>query len=88
MSANANPERDPLIRGLVLLMSVAIVVALTFDGVSHRGGTTATVLPANPAFADTVLRRALAGRLDVEPLAPLDDELELAAHERARELRR
>ncbi len=41
------------------------------------------VLPANPAFADALLRRALAPRTGGEPLAPLDDELETLAHQHA-----
>jgi CobQ-like glutamine amidotransferase family enzyme len=41
------------------------------------------ILPANPAFADALLRRALAPRTGGEPLAPLDDELEAAAHANA-----
>jgi len=46
------------------------------------------VLPANPAFADALLERALAHRTGGAPLAPLDDTLELAAHRRARNVRR
>src|SRR5205807_4519614 len=38
------------------------------------------VLPVNPAFADTLLTRALAHRTGGEPLAALDDELEQRAH--------
>jgi lipid II isoglutaminyl synthase (glutamine-hydrolysing) len=41
------------------------------------------VLPSNPAFADAILRRALASRTGGAPLAPLDDELEAAAHANA-----
>jgi CobQ-like glutamine amidotransferase family enzyme len=37
------------------------------------------LLPKNPHFADLLIRRALARR-GVEELAPLDDNLELAAH--------
>ena len=41
------------------------------------------LLPRNPWFADRVLADALAHRTGGEPpeLEPLDDELELAAHE-------
>ena len=46
------------------------------------------VLPANPAFADALLERALAHRTGGAPLAPLDDSVELAAHRGARGLRR
>ncbi|HXY72437.1 MAG TPA: glutamine amidotransferase [Actinomycetota bacterium] len=46
------------------------------------------VLPANPRFADELLRMALAERLGGEPLAPLDDALEEAAHSAARSRRR
>jgi CobQ-like glutamine amidotransferase family enzyme len=45
------------------------------------------VLPANPAFADALLERALAYRTAGAPLAALDDSVELAAHRRARGLR-
>jgi CobQ-like glutamine amidotransferase family enzyme len=41
------------------------------------------VLPLNPAFADALLRRALAPRTGGVPLARLDDELETAAHTHA-----
>ena len=41
------------------------------------------VLPSNPAFADALLRRALAPRTGGEPLAPLDDQEEAAAHDHA-----
>jgi len=46
------------------------------------------VLPANPRFADELLRMALAERLDGSPLEPLDDALEEAAHAAARSRRR
>ena len=46
------------------------------------------VLPSNPAFSDTLLQRALAGRTGGGELAPLDDSPELAAHRAARSLRR
>jgi len=46
------------------------------------------VLPANPAFADELLRIALADRLEGKPLEPLDDTLEEAAHAAARSRRR
>jgi len=46
------------------------------------------VLPANPRFADGLLRLALAERLDGKPLEPLDDRLEEAAHLAARSRRR
>jgi len=46
------------------------------------------VLPANPGFADTLLSRALARLTGGEPLRPLDDAIETAAHDRARELSR
>ena len=41
------------------------------------------VLPTNPAFADAILRRALTPLTGGEPLAPLDDDLETAAHANA-----
>jgi len=46
------------------------------------------VLPANPRFADELLRTALADRLEGTALEPLDDELEEAAHAAARSRRR
>ena len=46
------------------------------------------VLPANPRFADELLRTALADLLERKPLEPLDDELEEAAHAAARSRRR
>ncbi|MCA1833770.1 MAG: type 1 glutamine amidotransferase [Actinomycetota bacterium] len=46
------------------------------------------VLPANPELADALLERALAKRLDGEPLKPLDDSLEEAAHRESRHRRR
>ncbi|HET6208735.1 MAG TPA: glutamine amidotransferase, partial [Jatrophihabitans sp.] len=39
------------------------------------------VLAKSPAFADELLRRALARRGNPDPLQPLDDSLELAAAE-------
>ena len=41
------------------------------------------VLPSNPAFADALLRRALAPRTGGGPLEPLDDHEEAAAHQHA-----
>jgi CobQ-like glutamine amidotransferase family enzyme len=46
------------------------------------------VLPANPRFADELLRMALAERLAGRPLEPLDDTLEESAHAAARSRRR
>ncbi|MBI3647357.1 MAG: glutamine amidotransferase [Actinobacteria bacterium] len=46
------------------------------------------VLPATPAFADALLRRALAPRTKGAPLEPLNDRLEEEAHALARTLRR
>jgi UDP-N-acetylmuramoyl-L-alanyl-D-glutamate--2,6-diaminopimelate ligase len=43
-------------------------------------------VPANPAFADAILQRALEPATGGEPLAPLPDDLEWVAHDRARHL--
>ena len=42
-----------------------------------------SLLPKNPAFADTLITQALARRYGAVDLAPLDDTLETNAHKRA-----
>jgi hypothetical protein len=48
--AHGNPERDPMFRGLVVLMAVGMIVALAFDGFNRRArGATPTIAAASPA---------------------------------------
>jgi lipid II isoglutaminyl synthase (glutamine-hydrolysing) len=43
-----------------------------------------SLLPKNPHFADHLIRTALKNRYDIDfPLEPINDELEILAHERA-----
>jgi plastocyanin len=34
-----DPERDPLFRGIVIVMLAVVAVAMVFDGLTHRGAT-------------------------------------------------
>ena len=56
------------------------------EGVRHKNvfGTYShgPVLPKNPAFCDTILKTALERKYGEASLSPLDDTLELAAHDR------
>src|SRR6266540_7081154 len=42
----ADPERDPLFRGLIILMAVALVVMLLFNGLSKRSRAGASAASA------------------------------------------
>jgi FtsP/CotA-like multicopper oxidase with cupredoxin domain/plastocyanin len=44
-----NPERDPIFRGLMVAMAVAVLIALVFDGLSKRQTTTVSAESARSA---------------------------------------
>src|SRR6266542_2479631 len=57
----ADPERDPLFRGLIILMAVALVVMLLFNGLSKRStaGTS-----ADSAATETSANSSMPGMAD------------------------
>ncbi|HYT81145.1 MAG TPA: multicopper oxidase domain-containing protein [Actinomycetota bacterium] len=58
----ADPERDPLFRGLIILMAVALVVMLLFNGLSKRSRAGASA--ASAATQTTSANSSMSGMAD------------------------
>jgi plastocyanin len=53
MSTQTDPERDPLFRGLVIIMAVAVVVVLAFDAINHQTGIASATSPQTGTATST-----------------------------------
>jgi len=53
MSAQPDPEHDPLFRALILLMAVALVVVVAFDAISHQTATAVVTGPQTRTVVST-----------------------------------
>ena len=77
----SDPEHDPLFRGLVMLMAVAVVVMLLFDGLSRRNPTSPSASPSSTTTGSAA--SAMSGMSEQSSGDSMTGEQMAAMHERS-----